>query len=123
LKKIFPNKTELWVNCFSPGGVKKLHELGLADCLEGIDSAPVSGYAIFKEGKQIHVPYPEAVFLGRGFHNGRFVQQLRAKITNHPNITLFEGTAVNLLRNAEGKINGLIFLNASATTNWKLKPI
>jgi len=121
IEKDFSEQDRIVGELLQPGGVKKLHELGLADCLEGIDSAPVSGYAIFKEGKQIHVPYPESGFLGRGFHNGRFVQQLRAKITNHPNITLFEGTAVNLLRNTEGKINGAHFSERFSDEELEIK--
>lgn len=109
VEKDFSYQDRIVGELLQPGGVKKLTELGLADCLEGIDSAPVSGYAIFKNGKQIHIPYPDENTQGRGFHNGRFVQNLRKKISNHPNITLVEGTAVNLLRNDVGKITGVAY--------------
>lgn len=34
-----------------PGGYLKLIELGLQDCVEGIDAQSIFGYALFKEGK------------------------------------------------------------------------
>ncbi len=69
-----------------PGGYMKLKELGLADCVEGIDSMRVEGYIMIKNGKEAHVRYPvdenlpdAADIAGRSFHNGRFVQRLRQR--------------------------------------------
>ena len=57
------------------------------DCVEGIDAQLVRGYALFKDGKHAKVAYPvdqsqyseDVDVAGRSFHNGRFVQKLRAK--------------------------------------------
>ena len=63
-----------------PGGYLKLKELGLAQCVEGIDAVKVNGYAIFKGEEVAVTKYPVAQgsdVAGRSFHHGRFVQQLR----------------------------------------------
>lgn len=63
-----------------PGGYLKLKELGLAQCVEGIDAVTVNGYAIFKGEDVAVTKYPVAQgsdVAGRSFHHGRFVQQLR----------------------------------------------
>lgn len=66
-----------------PGGFLKLRDLGLADCVENIDSCKVYGYALFKGGHVSCVKYPTEHYAfevaGRSFHHGRFVQKLRAK--------------------------------------------
>ncbi|CAI0393539.1 unnamed protein product [Linum tenue] len=58
-----------------PGGYLKLIELGLQDCVEGIDAQRVFGYALFKDGKHTQLAYPLEKFhsdvSGRSFHNGR----------------------------------------------------
>ncbi|CAI0393536.1 unnamed protein product [Linum tenue] len=41
-----------------PGGYLKLIELGLQDCVEGIDAQRVFGYALFKDGKHTQLAYP-----------------------------------------------------------------
>jgi len=44
-----------------PGGVIALNQLGLDDCLEGIDATPVEGYAVLtgeRGERMVGVPYP-----------------------------------------------------------------
>ncbi|GJP56721.1 hypothetical protein CLOM_g15774 [Closterium sp. NIES-68] len=41
-----------------PGGYLKLVELGLQDCVEGIDAQRVDGYALFMDGSDCKVSYP-----------------------------------------------------------------
>ena len=72
-----------------PGGVSALKKLGLADCLEGIDSVQVKGYQVIYYGEPVHIPYPENAGTnedekptstraeGRSFHHGRVIQRLR----------------------------------------------
>ncbi|KAH8960376.1 hypothetical protein BDL97_06G128700 [Sphagnum fallax] len=84
-----------------PGGYLKLLELGLGDCLEGIDAQRVFGYALFKGGKDAKVGYPlegyEEDIAGRSFHNGRFVQKLREKAGSLPSVHLQQGTVLRLI--------------------------
>ncbi|KAI4234085.1 MAG: hypothetical protein LQ352_008194, partial [Teloschistes flavicans] len=41
-----------------PGGVQALTELGLRECLEGIDAIRVKGYEVIYYGTRVHIPYP-----------------------------------------------------------------
>ncbi|GMH17919.1 hypothetical protein Nepgr_019760 [Nepenthes gracilis] len=88
-----------------PGGYIKLMELGLEDCLNEIDAQRVIGYAIYKDGKQIRVPYPvegyDSDLAGRSFHNGRFVQRMREMAASLPNVKLEQGTVVSIIKEKE----------------------
>ncbi|KAF2862348.1 squalene monooxygenase [Piedraia hortae CBS 480.64] len=82
-----------------PGGVSALRQLGLGECLEGIDAIPVLGYDVIYHQDSVVIPYPcpsgKATAQGpqgRSFHHGRFISRLRERL-NHPNISVFEGTA------------------------------
>ncbi|XP_030497060.1 squalene monooxygenase SE1 [Cannabis sativa] len=84
-----------------PGGYLKLIELGLQDCVEEIDAQRVFGYALFKDGKDTRLSYPLEKFhsdvAGRSFHNGRFIQRMRAKAASLPSVQLEQGTVTTLL--------------------------
>ncbi|XP_017972537.1 PREDICTED: squalene monooxygenase [Theobroma cacao] len=73
-----------------PGGYLKLMELGLEECVNGIDAQRVFGYALFKDGKSTKLSYPlqhfESDVAGRSFHNGRFIQRMREKASTLPKI-------------------------------------
>ncbi|XP_043713414.1 squalene monooxygenase SE1-like isoform X2 [Telopea speciosissima] len=88
-----------------PGGYLKLIELGLEDCVEEIDAQQVFGYALYKDGKNTRLAYPLEKFhsdiSGRSFHNGRFVQRMRAKAASLPNVQLVQGTVTSLLEENE----------------------
>ncbi|EIN06316.1 squalene epoxidase-like protein [Punctularia strigosozonata HHB-11173 SS5] len=81
-----------------PGGVNALKELGMEDCLEGIDAVPVKGYCVVRAGgdETVHIPYP-AGHEGRSFHHGRFIQNLRAKARAAPRVTVLEATVNELI--------------------------
>jgi len=69
-----------------PGGVKALQELGLGDCLEGIDAIPEYGYQVIYKDEKVLIPYvgkDEASRQGRSFHHGRFVTNLRKAVKRH----------------------------------------
>ncbi|GLU20166.1 hypothetical protein SLE2022_363780 [Rubroshorea leprosula] len=93
-----------------PGGYLKLIELGLEDCVEGIDAQRVLGYALIKDGKNTKLPYPlenlHSDVAGRSFHNGRFIQRLREKAATLPNVQLEHGTVTSLLEE-NGTIKGV----------------
>ena len=80
-----------------PGGVRLLAQLGLADCITGIDEQVCHGYTVYKrladdgDGKVRHechtIPYPASPQSNTGppssgfsFHHGRFIQKLRGKL-------------------------------------------
>ena len=104
-----------------PGGVQALEKLGLRDCLEEIDAIKVLGYDVIYYGEEVRIPYPENARAeedvvveksrtdemrgtkrkrpeGRSFHHGRFIQRLRQKAVQQPNVTLVEATATELVR-------------------------
>ncbi|KAF7560540.1 hypothetical protein G7046_g3628 [Stylonectria norvegica] len=99
-----------------PGGVAALTKLGLAHCLEGIDSIPCYGYTVIYHGEECVIPYPGLdehgevahawggagkggkTQVGRGFHHGRFIMQLRRACQAHENITVVETEVIKTLR-------------------------
>ncbi|KAH7848009.1 hypothetical protein Vadar_032759 [Vaccinium darrowii] len=94
-----------------PGGYLKLIELGLEDCLEGIDAQRVFGYALFMNGRRsTKLSYPlenlHPDVAGRSFHNGRFIQRMREKAASLANVVLEQGTVTSLLEEA-GTIKGV----------------
>ncbi|KAK3011988.1 hypothetical protein RJ639_011246 [Escallonia herrerae] len=99
-----------------PGGYLKLIELGLEDCVEGIDAQRVYGYALFKDGKSAKLSYPLEKFhsdvTGRSFHNGRFIQRMREKAATISNVKLEQGTVTTLIEE-EGTIRGVQYKTKS----------
>ncbi|OQS00634.1 squalene monooxygenase-like isoform X1 [Achlya hypogyna] len=110
-----------------PGGLDALRSLDLLDCAETETDIKADGYYILKtkKGSEDHVvlPYPERIpktFLeylgysrapngtakqyGRGFHNGKFVDRLRAKVFAHENVTCIEGTVTKLISDTKTDI-------------------
>lgn len=109
-----------------PGGVASLRELGLGECVEGIDAVPCHGYHVVYNGRDVVIPYPpvdrdghvpmDAYVAGSSeetkkrtkressapegcsFHHGRFIMQLRRKCLAHPNITVVETEVTALVR-------------------------
>jgi squalene monooxygenase len=98
-----------------PGGVSALEKLGMADCLEGIDSIPVKGYEVIYYGTAVEIPYPAGAGAateggmngsmneksarpeGRSFHHGKFISQLRRACAAQPNITIVETEATETI--------------------------
>ncbi|KAK4476953.1 hypothetical protein RD792_016123 [Penstemon davidsonii] len=93
-----------------PAGYLKLLELGLDDCVRDIDAQMVHGYALYKDGKSVKLPYPlenyDADVTGQSFHHGRFVQKLRNKAASLPNVELVQGTATSLIEE-KGTVKGI----------------
>jgi squalene monooxygenase len=70
-----------------PGGVNALTELGLGDCLEGIDAIPEYGYQVIYRDEKVLIPYlgrDEKSRQGRSFHHGRFINNLRRAVKKSP---------------------------------------
>lgn len=101
-----------------PGGVRALEQLGMLDCLEGIDAVAVHGYEVIYRNQSVSIPYPplsEAAGAsggkadekseksgrpveGRAFHHGRFIQKLRAAAAAEKNVTIVEAEVSGLIR-------------------------
>lgn len=105
-----------------PGGVSALEKLGLRDCLDDIDAVKVNGYDVIYYGSPVKIPYPadpddlqKKRPEGRSFHHGRLIQRLREKAMRTKNISVFESTAVKLVKSGmtgqvvgvEAKTNGI----------------
>lgn len=97
-----------------PGGVQALEQLGLSDCLEGIDAIPAKGYDVIYHGEHVQIPYPRdrdgpslssssPAAEGRSFHHGRFVMKLREAAMATPNVTVVETTATSLITSPGSK--------------------
>ncbi|GJQ11374.1 hypothetical protein GpartN1_g3165.t1 [Galdieria partita] len=99
-----------------PGGCRKLVELGLEESLKGIDAQNVFGYGIFlrdKRTKVYYLPREQQAFtaeqaeeaasfsrnmcVGRSFHNGRFVKNLRNLAMREKLVMLVEGNVCDLI--------------------------
>uniref|UniRef100_A0A060T4Q4 Squalene monooxygenase n=1 Tax=Blastobotrys adeninivorans TaxID=409370 RepID=A0A060T4Q4_BLAAD len=88
-----------------PGGVKALESLGLRKCLDGIDAIDVQGYEVFYNGDRVNIPYPVCDedtgkrALGRSFHHGKFVMNLRKAAAETEGVTLMEATVRQMITN------------------------
>lgn len=93
-----------------PGGVHALQQLGLADCLAGIDAIPNEGYVIFHGETRLPLVYPHLrsiaadnnhstldKVLGFGFHHGKFITKLRQACQQESRIRIVEATVNRLL--------------------------
>ncbi|KAF9916493.1 Squalene epoxidase [Linnemannia zychae] len=90
-----------------PGGCKALRELGLEDCLEGIDAIPTYGYGVIRGSENVHIPYLNDPITGkpdqgRSFHHGRFIQKLRTAASQAPNVTIVEATVNETIYDDDG---------------------
>ena len=101
-----------------PGGVQQLTAMGLAHLLEGFDAQVVTGYALFLRDKNFAIQYPEGK-MGRGFHNGKFVQNMRKYIASKPTVTLIEGTVTSLI-DYNNEVKGINYLLKDSETEMKI---
>ncbi|CEG64142.1 Putative Squalene monooxygenase [Rhizopus microsporus] len=86
-----------------PGGINALKELGLQDCVEGIDGIPCYGYGVIYNGETVHIPYPndeltEKPAVGKSFHHGRFINNLRKAARATENVDIKELTVSTLIK-------------------------
>ncbi|PWA84635.1 FAD/NAD(P)-binding oxidoreductase family protein [Artemisia annua] len=109
-----------------PGGYLKLIELGLQDCVDGIEAQQVFGYAIYMDGKNTKLSYPlekfESDISGRSFHNGRFIQRMREKAATLPNVKLEQGTVTSLLEK-NGTVQGVCYKTKDGEVTTAYAPL
>ncbi|OBZ84057.1 Squalene epoxidase 1, partial [Choanephora cucurbitarum] len=94
-----------------PGGVDALKALDMEHCIEDIDGIPCYGYVVLQDGQPVHIPYPtdpvtEKQPVGKSFHHGRFIQNLRKAASSTENVTIKELTVSTLLKE-EQKVIGV----------------
>lgn len=112
-----------------PGGVSALKDLGLEECLEGIDSVRVKGYEVIYYGQGVEIGYPGNTVgqrsegdvaggknlrrEGRSFHHGRFIRRLRELATKEQNVSVVESTVTEVVKcEHTGHILGVQCLNS-----------
>ncbi|KAI3712327.1 hypothetical protein L1987_70878 [Smallanthus sonchifolius] len=109
-----------------PGGYLKLIELGLEDCVDGIEAQQVFGYAIYMDGRNTKLSYPlekfESDISGRSFHNGRFIQRMREKAASLPNVKLEQGTVTSLFEK-NGTVQGVYYKTKDGQTMTAHAPL
>ena len=121
LERDFDEPDRIVGELLQPGGVRALSKMGIVDTLEDIDAVPVEGYHVFYGARSVPIPYPQekphdagrgvvsqsGKVEGRSFHHGRFVQSLRNKALHQPNVTPYEATVRDLIKDEKGKVVGV----------------
>lgn len=107
-----------------PGGVQKLHELGLEKALLGFDAQEVNGYALFMNNENFTIAYPTEngePTKGKGFHNGKFVQALRAQMREQVLVDVIEGNAKHFIEATDGTVEGVCYEVKGDDTIYELR--
>ena len=114
-----------------PGGVEGLEQLGLSECLEGIEATPVKGYHIYWKDEETSFWFCPTVVTnakggtetkahaGRSFHHGRLVSKMRDAIKRDLTVALLEAAAHEILRDTatERVIGAKCSVNGTNTYN------
>ncbi|KAH8548271.1 squalene epoxidase-domain-containing protein [Umbelopsis sp. PMI_123] len=104
-----------------PGGVNALRKLGMEDCVEGIDGIPCYGYGVIRNKQLVHIPYPvdketQEKSVGKSFHHGRFINNLRKSAKGTKNVTVLEATVTTLLKDEEEEtVVGVVAMSSDRT--------
>lgn len=109
-----------------PGGVQKLRELGMEDCLENIDAPECVGYGVFLSGRGTKLPYPKDAngntLVGRSFHHGKFIMNLRNAVKRAKGAELRQGTVTTLLQEG-AQVCGVTYKDSSNTVHEVRAPL
>ncbi len=94
-----------------PGGYMRLCDLGLGDCIEGIDAVPMVGYALYRNEDEFTIKYPVEgkQITGFGLRNGHFMQNLRASLDQYENVTKIAGRVLDFVEE-NGKVVGVKYI-------------
>ncbi|KAI9282469.1 squalene epoxidase-domain-containing protein [Umbelopsis sp. AD052] len=104
-----------------PGGVNALRQLGMEDCIEGIDGIPCYGYGVIRNKEVVHLSYPidektQQKSVGKSFHHGRFISNLRKAAKSTKNVTVLEATVNTLIKDEEeDTVVGVVALTSDRT--------
>ena len=106
----YTQKERIVGELLQPGAVETLKKMKLEHLLEGFDSQPIYGYALFQHDKKFTIAYnknSDTQFHGTGLHNGRFLQKIREDALKSGNITQFHGTVSDLIEDENKVITGV----------------
>jgi len=105
-----------------PGGYLRLKELGLGDCVKGIDSVPLSGYALYRNDEEFTIKYPveNEDDYGYGLRNGHFMQKLRGTLDQYENIDKIEGRVISFIEEND-KVVGVKYVNLDTKEEHEIR--
>lgn len=104
-----------------PGGVHQLQQMHLDFLLHHIDAQDIRGYALFLEGHHFSIAYPgQGNLSGKGFRNGRFLQNIRHFVDTLPSITCIEGEAMHLIER-NNNICGVRYFSRSDNSEHQIE--
>ncbi|KAJ1989366.1 Squalene epoxidase [Dimargaris cristalligena] len=105
-----------------PGGIQALQKLGLEDCIENIEGITTRGYVVCQKGSIVNLKYPVnpatgKPFVGKSFHHGRFVSNLRKACDNVKGVTIVQGSVNTLIEvPLLDRVVGITYTPTDATT-------
>ncbi|GAB5592691.1 Squalene epoxidase [Umbelopsis nana] len=104
-----------------PGGVNALRKLEMEDCIESIDGIPCHGYGVIFKDQIVHIPYPVNedtgdMAVGKSFHHGRFINNLRKSAKSTENVTVLEATVNSLIKDEDEETVIGVFATTSDRT-------
>lgn len=109
IERDFSEKDRIVGELMQPGGIAALKQLHLESLLEGINAQEVDGYTLIKQGEHFSIPYPANEFqsTGLGMQNGKLLLNIQDKLSQQKNVTLVEGSALNLTEDSQGNVIGV----------------
>ncbi|GAW85293.1 squalene monooxygenase [Bathymodiolus platifrons methanotrophic gill symbiont] len=106
----YTEKRRIVGELLQPGAVQTLQKMGLEHLLEGFDSQPIYGYALFNSDKHFSISYnadDSTDYHGVGLHNGRFLQKIREDVLKNKTVTQIHGTVSELIEDTDGVVTGV----------------
>lgn len=106
----YTEKRRIVGELLQPGAVQTLKKMNLEHLLEGFDSQPVYGYALFNGDKQFSISYnsdDSTDYHGVGLHNGRFLQKIREDVLKNETVTQIHGTVSELIEDEKNVVTGV----------------
>jgi squalene monooxygenase len=108
IDQCFKEKKRIVGELLQPGAVLSLEQMGLGHLLDGFEAQTVEGYALLHGNEKTTIPYPQH-YRGKGLHNGRFLQQIRASALQNESVRQIHGKALQLLENDRKEIVGVSY--------------
>ncbi len=106
----YTEKRRIVGELLQPGAVQTLQKMGLEHLLEGFDSQPIYGYALFNSDKHFSISYnadDSTDYHGVGLHNGRFLQKIHEDVLKNKTVTQIHGTVSELIEDTDGVVTGV----------------
>ena len=110
IDRSFSEKHRIVGELLQPGAIISLKRMGLGHLLDGFDAQQVHGYALFQGKDSYRVPYNKdesTQFYGRGMHNGRFLQKIRASALQNNTVTKIQGAVEELTEDENQVVTGV----------------